>query len=201
MPFIESLIETYGYTALLIGTFLEGETVLVAAGFAAHRGYLALPWVFLVAFVGSTAGDQFWFYVGRWRGRAYITSRPRWAVRAEQLQARLTRFEIPIVLGFRFMYGLRTVTPLVLGASGYNPARFALLNVAGAAAWSVLVGTAGYVFGNAFELLIGDAKRYEMWMLCVVLVVGALFWVYRAISGRKRPTADSEKHTPGSLPP
>lgn len=196
MAFFEALIETYGYAALLIGTFLEGETVLVAAGFAAHRGYLALPWVVLVAFVGSTAGDQFWFYVGRWRGRAYISSRPRWAIRAEQLQTRLTRFEIPIVLGFRFMYGLRTVTPLVLGASGYSPARFAILNVVGAAVWSALVGAAGFVFGNAIELVISDAKRYEMWVLCLLLVVGALFWVYRALSDRKRLTSKSEKHDP-----
>jgi hypothetical protein len=31
---IESLIDTYGYLAVLIGTFVEGETVLVLGGFA-----------------------------------------------------------------------------------------------------------------------------------------------------------------------
>ena len=47
------LIQSYGYWAILAGTFLEGETILVLAGFAAHLGYLQLPWVILAAFAGS----------------------------------------------------------------------------------------------------------------------------------------------------
>ena len=50
---LESIVENYGYAALLVGTFLEGETILVIAGFLAHRGYLHLPWVFIVAFLVS----------------------------------------------------------------------------------------------------------------------------------------------------
>ena len=47
---LESIVDTYGYLAVLLGTFLEGETILVLGGFAAHRGYLALPWVIVAAF-------------------------------------------------------------------------------------------------------------------------------------------------------
>jgi len=43
---LESVIDTYGYVAVLIGTCLEGETILVLGG----RGYLALPWVIVAAF-------------------------------------------------------------------------------------------------------------------------------------------------------
>ena len=39
---LTALIASYGYYALFVGTFLEGETVLIAAGFAAHRGILDL---------------------------------------------------------------------------------------------------------------------------------------------------------------
>ena len=62
---LESLIDTYGYIAIFIGTLLEGETVLVLGGFAAFRGYLSLPYVILTAFIGSMLGDQFFFYLGR----------------------------------------------------------------------------------------------------------------------------------------
>ena len=31
---LQRLIENYGYAAILIGTFLEGETILVLAGLA-----------------------------------------------------------------------------------------------------------------------------------------------------------------------
>ena len=62
---------------LMAATFLEGETILVLAGLAAHQGYLVLTWVILAAFLGSLCGDQLffiwdasivrWFYPG---GRA-----------------------------------------------------------------------------------------------------------------------------------
>jgi len=58
---LESIVDTYGYVAVLLGTFLEGETILVLGGFAAHRGYLALPWVIVAAFFGSLCGDQLFF--------------------------------------------------------------------------------------------------------------------------------------------
>jgi membrane protein DedA with SNARE-associated domain len=58
---LQSIIENYGYAAILIGTFLEGETILVLAGLAAHQGYLALTWVILAAFLGSLSGDQLFF--------------------------------------------------------------------------------------------------------------------------------------------
>jgi membrane protein DedA with SNARE-associated domain len=34
---LQSMIENYGYAAILVGTFLEGETILVLAGLAASR--------------------------------------------------------------------------------------------------------------------------------------------------------------------
>jgi len=83
MTTLESLIETYGYLAILIGTFLEGETILVLGGFAAHRGYLALPWVILAAFIGSLCGDQLFFYLGRKHSQMILAKRQSWQSRIE----------------------------------------------------------------------------------------------------------------------
>ena len=58
---LQNTIETYRYAAILIGTFLEGETILVLAGLAAHQGYLMLTGVILAAFFGSLCGDQLFF--------------------------------------------------------------------------------------------------------------------------------------------
>ena len=38
---------------LLIGTFLEGETILMLGGLAAHMGYMDVTGVILAAFAGS----------------------------------------------------------------------------------------------------------------------------------------------------
>ncbi len=55
---LEHFIATWGYAAPVIGTFFEGETILVLGGFAAHHGYLHLPGVILSAFAGSLAGGR-----------------------------------------------------------------------------------------------------------------------------------------------
>ena len=50
--------------AVILGTFLEGETILVLAGLAAHQGYLSLSGIILAAFAGSLCGDQLFFFWG-----------------------------------------------------------------------------------------------------------------------------------------
>ena len=61
---MKTFIQTYGYWAILIGTFLEGETILVLGGLAAHMGYMDLGGVILAAFAGSLCGDQLFFSWG-----------------------------------------------------------------------------------------------------------------------------------------
>ncbi len=38
--FLEELLSKYGYVAIFVLTFFEGESVLIAAGFLAFSGYL-----------------------------------------------------------------------------------------------------------------------------------------------------------------
>ena len=47
----DSFIRNYGYWALLVGTFLEGETILILGGLSAQLGYLDLSLVMVVAFI------------------------------------------------------------------------------------------------------------------------------------------------------
>ena len=61
------MIEHYGYLAVFIGTVLEGETVLVMAGYAAHRGYLDLGLVMAVATFGGLHRRSVLLRLGRSR--------------------------------------------------------------------------------------------------------------------------------------
>lgn len=188
---MEALIQQYGYLVVLVGTFLEGETVLVLAGFAAHRGYLQLPWVITAAFVGSLFGDQLFFYLGRRHSGFLLRHRPHWQPRIERAQELIQRYSTLIILIFRFLYGLRTVTPFALGMSKVPARLFVPLNAGGALIWAVAIGGAGYLFGNALELILGDVKRYEMVVLLALLAGGILIWAghlwRRRLSARKPP--------------
>ena len=190
---IEALLQTYGYYALFIGTFLEGETILVLAGFLAHQGYLELRWVILLAFLGSLSGDTLVFHLGRWKGRAFLARHPRWDKRAVRVHRALERYQAYVVLSFRFFYGLRNITPFVIGSSGFSPTRFLLLNATGALIWAVVVGSAGYIFGEAIKLFLADVKKYERLLLLVVALGGCVLWFIHSRMLRKRVAAEVER--------
>ncbi|HSS66887.1 MAG TPA: DedA family protein [Gammaproteobacteria bacterium] len=173
---MEEFIRNFGYAAIFIGTFFEGETVLVVGGFLAHRTYLDLPWVIAAAFFGTLLGDQMYFYLGRVKGVEFLQRRPRWKRKSARVRRLLRRHQTLVVLGFRFLYGVRTVVPFLIGASKVSPLRFLILNVIGALAWASAVGLAGYSLGRTVELFLADVQRYELWILGTLGSLGAAAW-------------------------
>jgi membrane protein DedA with SNARE-associated domain len=183
---LESIVESYGYIAVFVGTFLEGETVVILAGFLSHRGYLVLEWVILCAFVGTYAGDQLFFYIGRWRGGAVLAKRPHWQLRSKRVFELLHRHQVLVILGFRFLYGVRTVTPFVIGMSGVHPMRYLVLNGLGAFIWAIAVGVLGYALGETLELFLQHAKKYEMLILASIILLAGGYWVYRWVKEQRQ---------------
>jgi membrane protein DedA with SNARE-associated domain len=182
---LQSIIENYGYAAILIGTFLEGETILVLAGLAAHQGYLTLSGVISAAFLGSLCGDQLFFYLGRKHSQAVLSKRPYWKEKTEKVHKLMNRYQTLMILTFRFLYGLRTVTPFVIGTSAISFKRFAFLNAVGALVWAVAVGSGGYLFGNALEIFIGKVKHYEIQVFAIIALMGFLVWCVHFYNRRK----------------
>ncbi len=89
------------------------------------------------------------------------------------------------MLSFRFFYGLRTVMPVAIGLSGYPPLRYLVLNGIGAIVWAVALGYAAFYFGAALETMLGDIKRYELWILAALVLIGAGLWLRRWLKGNK----------------
>jgi membrane protein DedA with SNARE-associated domain len=189
----EELVTHYGYIALLIGTFLEGETILVIGGLLAHRGYLELPYVIASAFAGTFFGDQLYFYIGRIKGKKFIDSRPLWQAKSRRVLALLEKHQTLLILGFRFIYGIRTVTPFVLGSIGISPLRYLLLNICGALLWAMAIGILGFYFGQALELVIGEVKRYEKAVIATLLFLSAVIWLFLRWRDKKATLKDSSK--------
>jgi len=171
---LQQLISDYGYLALFVLTFLEGETVLLIAGYLAFQGKLELSLVILTAFLGTFAGDQTFFYLGRWKGIAFLEKRPLWHSKTDKVFDLLHKHQLKVILGFRFLYGVRNVTPFVIGASRIPPLKFFFLNGFGALIWAAAFGYLGYKLGNMAQALLG---QYDMYVLGVVVLVAILlFW-------------------------
>lgn len=176
---LQDLISQFGYPALVLGTFLEGEVSLLLAAYLAVRDLLQIEWVVACAFLGTFASDQLWYYLGRRHGRALLERKPSWQPLGARANTLLARHPDLWVLGFRFMYGLRTVMPLAIGLSGYSWRRYLLLDAIGAGLWAGGLSLLAYNLGHAMEGLLQELRRYQLLLLLLVVLLIGLGWLYR----------------------
>ncbi len=180
------LLQTHGYWVLALGCLLEGETVLLLAGLAAHRGLLDPAAVVAVAAVSGFAGDEFFFWLGRRHGAAVLARWPALASQSARLRALLTRWHEGVIIGVRFAYGLRVAGPVLLGTTAVPAWRFALLNALGAGLWAALVAALGWSFGAAAQALLGRLRHLEAWLFLTLLMLALLVALLRHLAARRR---------------
>lgn len=180
---LAALVARYGLGALFVGAGLEGEAVVVAGGLLAHQGLFPLAGACVAAACGSFAADQAWFAVGRrFRNHRWVEKARGKAAFAKALAA-LERHPVGFIFAFRFIYGFRTVSPIAIGTSEVRARLFLLINAGAAIVWGITFSLVGYLFGNAFERLVGRLRPHghKLWwivagLVAAGLVVGAVHW-------------------------
>ena len=175
------LMKDHIYTAIVLGSLVEGETTAVLAGYAAHQGYA--PWLLVTTAVATVNffWDQLYFLLGLHYGVRLTGRFPRLKSGVERVAPMIHRNRRAIVFGMRFMYGLRTAGPLALGIAKIRWREFVLINFLGAVVWAALFSGLGYLFGRAIALVIAEAAKYEAAVLAVVILCGLGYWVWRRL--------------------
>ncbi|MBU6440011.1 MAG: DedA family protein [Betaproteobacteria bacterium] len=176
---LDQFVKDWGYLAVAAGTFAEGETVLLAAGYASRAGWLELWRVIAVAVLAASAGDQTFYWIGRLWGGALLRRLPRLQAKLERVLLLLRRNPGGAVVAVRFLYGLRIAGPILIGAAGVTPARFAVFNVLGALLWAPLVAGLGWGFGHAWEHVSRRLAGFEFGLLLLLALVLLGSWLAR----------------------
>lgn len=171
---LADIILHYGYALVFVAAAVEGDATLLTATFLAHRGYLQLNLVIVVAGAATVAINQVYF----WLARAYAQKRVAAFRASRTIQAIIDRIErhgTLLVFFSRFIYGFRIAIPAACGATGMSPIRFTIGDVAGSVVWSVVVGLAGFAIGQLLDRLLDDLRRFEWWialaLFCGVLIL------------------------------
>jgi len=183
-----ALLHDYGYWTLLIWTFLEGETVVIIAGILAQQGYMDPKLIALCAFCGSCTSDQLMFLLGKYKGRAVLERFPRLARNADRAERLIHKYETLLILGFRFVYGVRNITPIMLGINRVNHLKFLILNIIGAGVWALSFTYGGFFFGALFEQYMRGASHMAFYVLVAATVIAGLVWYIRQRRRSKEPT-------------
>lgn len=173
--FVTTFITDHGYLIyllVLVWTFFEGETIvlIVSAMAATTAPFINLPLLAFCATAGTMAGDQLFYYLGRIYGTPFLAKRPNLAAKAERGFQMLRKGEVVFILSYRFIYGVRNVSPFIVGVSGIQPLRFLLLNLTASLVWAATFVTGGYVLGKVLEQWIEEYKLHMLAGLAILLV-------------------------------
>ncbi|MGD2062293.1 MAG: DedA family protein [Nitrospirota bacterium] len=187
MDQLQAYLVDYGLWVLFIGTVLEGEVVLVLAGFLAHVGLFPYWQVVAVAVSGGVLGDQIFFYLGRWKGEVIVHRVRVFSRRAGKAMELIDHWHGWLIPASRFLYGFRILLPLTFGMIGTPPTRFAILNVASAIPWALLFSFTGYALGEFALEMIQTAQRHRGIALLAVMVVAGLVGAVLAFQVAKAP--------------
>ncbi|MSU55537.1 MAG: DedA family protein [Candidatus Taylorbacteria bacterium] len=172
-PIIHYIV-TYGYLAILVGSFFEGETILVIGGLAVQQGFLELPLVFLCSLVGTMLSDNTFFFLGRFHGKKLV-AKYKFFQKINVMSGKFSGRSGPfLAFAMRFMYGFRHLVPFSLGMSAIKTRTFFIFNFLGGLTWVLTIGLAGYFFGDLLEIILGRLRHYEFRIIVVAIVVVVL---------------------------
>jgi membrane protein DedA with SNARE-associated domain len=130
------LLPKYGYLAILMAAFWEGEVVLIAAGALCGRGYLNWKWTILCAAIGGSAGDQVYFYAAHERAARLIKKSKRLNKWYPKISRFVLRHSTIGVLVSRFAAGFRISIPLVCASAGMPARRYSALSLTSGFLWA-----------------------------------------------------------------
>jgi membrane protein DedA with SNARE-associated domain len=173
---LKEYLENHGYWVLFVGTFLEGEAILLLAGFLAFQGYLNVLGVICTAWAGSFIGDQCYFYLGRFKGRGLLKRFHSIARKFRGALRLIEKYGNFVAFISRFTYGFRIILPIILGLTGLTPRTFLWINLASAFIWSVAFALGGYLFGKSASLLLDNINNYESYLILVLMGIMCLAW-------------------------
>lgn len=177
--FLKQLLYDYknwAYIIVFLWCMLEGELALILAGIFAHEGHVNLGLIIFVAGLGGFAGDQIYFYIGRYN-KKYIqkklrTQRRKFAIAHLLLQ----RFGWPIIFMQRYMYGFRTIIPMSIGLTRYSAKKFAFINLISAWVWAAITILLAWFFGE--EIWLGVKWVGEHWYFAIPIIVSFLLALF-----------------------
>jgi membrane protein DedA with SNARE-associated domain/rhodanese-related sulfurtransferase len=159
---IVELIAEYGLLLVFINVLVEqaGAPVpavptLLVAGALASTGKLPLGALILAALLACLVADLAWYWAGRRFGAAVMRTLCRISLSPDscvkQSELRFQRWRGQILLVAKFIPGLSTIAPPLVGAMRLSPLLFILMDGMGSLIWIGVIVALGYAFAHQID--------------------------------------------------
>ena len=167
-------------SGLLIGFFLPGDTLLVAAGIICASGRANIAVLCVGVVIAAIVGDNVGYTIGRRAGRPLLQRRDGRVLNQHNLRratAFYDRFGSPTIVIARVVPMVRTFAPLIAGCTEMRYRTFFTWNVVGGVLWGVGVPVAGYILGEQAEEFDKYAVAAAGFMAVLSIVVAVVHYI------------------------
>ncbi len=178
----------YIETGFFLGFVLPGgDYLLFAAGMFCGTHYLELPlgWLLVLLITASFLGDFTGYFKGKWLGGKLFTDNKSRFFKKEYLdrgKGFYTRFGMWAFILGRFLPVIRTLVPMIAGATAYPFRRFLLFNLLGAIGWVGTLVPLGYFVGKTYP----DVMQYSIYILAFFILIASIPMLKILFINRKR---------------
>jgi membrane protein DedA with SNARE-associated domain len=161
-------------TAGIIALPVPEETLMVFAGILMHKGNLPVIPTILAAFLGALCGITVSYFIGKTVGHFLVIKYGRWVgLTKKRFQKAHDWFEKfgkwALLIGY-FIPGVRHLTGISAGTSGFSYRHFAQYAYLGGALWVSTFLSIGYFFGKQW-LFLYEKIEIDSDLIIVVLIV------------------------------
>lgn len=120
---------------------------MITAIIAAHQGFLNICLLVILAIIATILSDVLYFNLGKHKANQWI-SKCKYANKFNIVKERLEKNKTKMLIGYRFIYGMRVITPLVLGSQDLAFFKFLEYSFVSTIIWCIVIVGIGYFFGE-----------------------------------------------------
>lgn len=177
----------FAESGLLVGFFLPGDTLLVAAGVFAAQGGLSIELTIFAIIIAAIVGDNVGYSIGKSSGKRLFHKKEGILFKqeyVERAQAFYDKHGGKAIILARFVPIVRTFAPMVAGIAKMDRRKFLFYNVIGAILWGAGVTLLGYYVGSRIPK-IGDYLELALLAVMVLSFFPAFYHIVTNPRSRK----------------
>lgn len=162
---------------------------MISAVVAAHNGYLDLWVVVILGILGTFGSDCYFFSLGKRRGNAWLAKRPKYKKKVERIHKNLARAPFLVFLSYRFLYGFRTITPIVIGTSKIATKKFLIYSFISVLLWATTFTILGYALSDVIMSALDHIQHIEKYLIGGLVLAALVILIVRRVRKRKKRTS------------
>ncbi len=187
LEFLVNKVGLWGFVAFLamtgVGLPIPEEAPLVLAGVLSKQGVFDWQMAIAACLFGALLGDSIMYGIGRHFGHSFLLRHPLMArfINAEEeekIEHVIHNHGFKILLGTRFLIGVRGAVYFAAGAARVPYLRFLLWDLVAASIVVSIVFGLGYAFGEWIAEVVGDFEKLAT-VIAVPIFLGVGYYLYR----------------------